>query len=217
MSTLVNQLLALAERVGQEAKALREAMQSGGAVIGEIKLMGFAAVPAGWLVCNGATLPTTSYPQLYEKIGNTFGGAGATYMLPNFTNALPLQSGDYVSIGASRSDAKHVQSQIQFTLTADNMPAHTHEATLNASNDAAEFSEPNNGAYLATGASAGNAQPFLYSPDKAAGMVELNADMVTVGYAGGGQAVTVDFDAEFANTLPPVQGVNYLIYAGAAA
>lgn len=217
MSTLMTQLLALAERVGQEAKALREAMQSGGAVIGEIKLMGFAAVPDGWLVCNGAALPTTSYPQLYEKIGTTFGGGAGTYVLPNFKTALPRQAGDGLVIGATSSAGTSVELPLSFTLTEANLPSHTHTAKMIVSaSDATSPSALWEG-YLASGSTEGTSVPNLYAADRDGGQVDLSGDTVQIASAGDGSPVSTNADVTLPATMPPVVGVNYVIYAGAAA
>lgn len=40
--------------------------------------------PPGWLYCNGATLFVSRFPQLYEVIGNRWGGEeGTTFVLPS--------------------------------------------------------------------------------------------------------------------------------------
>jgi len=44
------------------------------------------AAPAGWLPCDGTTLSTTTYADLFAAIGYTWGGSGATFLLPNFLN-----------------------------------------------------------------------------------------------------------------------------------
>lgn len=45
-------------------------------------------IPSGWIVCNGATISSTSYPLLFDVIGNTYGGTpGSTYKLPPLTNS----------------------------------------------------------------------------------------------------------------------------------
>ena len=43
-----------------------------------------ATLPAGWLECNGASLATASYPELYANIGYTYGGSGANFSLPDY-------------------------------------------------------------------------------------------------------------------------------------
>lgn len=44
-------------------------------------------IPRGWIVCNGATISISSYPLLFDIIGNSYGGtAGTTFRLPPLTN-----------------------------------------------------------------------------------------------------------------------------------
>jgi hypothetical protein len=45
-------------------------------------------IPAGWVVCNGATVPNNRYPLLFKSIGNVYGGTvGSSYRLPPLTNS----------------------------------------------------------------------------------------------------------------------------------
>jgi hypothetical protein len=44
-------------------------------------------IPRGWTICNGRVISNTTYPLLYEVIGNAYGGTeGSTYKLPPLTN-----------------------------------------------------------------------------------------------------------------------------------
>lgn len=40
-------------------------------------------VPTGWVLANGASLSTATYPELYAVIGYRFGGSGANFNVPN--------------------------------------------------------------------------------------------------------------------------------------
>lgn len=53
--------------------------------VGDIKLIPGSSAPKGWLVCNGASVSTTTYSALFAKISYSFGGAGANFTLPNIT------------------------------------------------------------------------------------------------------------------------------------
>lgn len=58
---------------------------------GIIKLFPYNFIPAGWLKCDGSTLPIPKYNQLFSLIGTQFGGDGvSTFKLPDLSNALPL-------------------------------------------------------------------------------------------------------------------------------
>jgi hypothetical protein len=45
-------------------------------------------VPAGWLKCDGSSYNATDYPALYAVIGQTYGGAGSTFNLPDLSSQL---------------------------------------------------------------------------------------------------------------------------------
>jgi microcystin-dependent protein len=46
-------------------------------------LGGTSTLPTGWLLANGASLSTATYPALFAVIGYSFGGAGASFSVPN--------------------------------------------------------------------------------------------------------------------------------------
>ena len=47
--------------------------------IGTILPYGGASAPSGWMICNGASLLRTDYPELFAVIGTAFGSADATH------------------------------------------------------------------------------------------------------------------------------------------
>jgi microcystin-dependent protein len=53
--------------------------------VGDIKLMPGNTAPKGWLLCNGASVSTTTYAALFTRIAYSFGGSGASFTLPNIT------------------------------------------------------------------------------------------------------------------------------------
>jgi microcystin-dependent protein len=52
----------------------------------EAYLGGTSAVPAGWVLANGASLGTATYPGLFAVLGYRFGGSGANFSVPNLNN-----------------------------------------------------------------------------------------------------------------------------------
>lgn len=51
--------------------------------VGGVVAFAGPAVPAGWLVCDGASLRQSTYPDLYSAIGKTFGGSTLMFSLPD--------------------------------------------------------------------------------------------------------------------------------------
>ena len=75
------------------------------------------AGPAGWLLCDGASVATATYPDLFTAIGYTYGGAGANFNLPNLVDVFVRgQSTQTAATGGADS----------LTLSTAQMPTHTH-------------------------------------------------------------------------------------------
>jgi microcystin-dependent protein len=54
--------------------------------VGEIMIVSFNYCPGNWLPADGRLLNTTDYQTLYDVIGTTYGGDGATtFALPKLT------------------------------------------------------------------------------------------------------------------------------------
>ena len=45
-----------------------------------------ANAPSGWLLCNGQTVPSATYPQLYSAIGSAYGGDATNFKVPDLIN-----------------------------------------------------------------------------------------------------------------------------------
>lgn len=75
--------------------------------------------PDGWLVCDGGSYATTDYPELFALIGYTFGGAGASFNVPDYRDLILMGAGTIVGVGAEAGNAS-------VTLVTGNVPAHTH-------------------------------------------------------------------------------------------
>lgn len=59
--------------------------------VGVMLPYGGAAVPAGqWALCNGASLPTATYPKLFSVLGFRYGGSGGTFNVPNMAGMVPI-------------------------------------------------------------------------------------------------------------------------------
>lgn len=76
-------------------------------------------IPRGYLLCDGASYPTTDYPDLYAVIGNTYGGDTENFNVPNLVDkfiqgsstsgtekeaGLPNITGSISNAGATQND-----------------------------------------------------------------------------------------------------------------
>ena len=50
--------------------------------VGSVIYFANSSVPIGYLKCNGASLSTTTYSNLFTAIGYTYGGSGASFNVP---------------------------------------------------------------------------------------------------------------------------------------
>ena len=102
--------------------------------LGELKLLSFGFPPKGWALCNGQILPINQNQALFSLLGTTHGGDGrTTFALPDLRGRTPLHVGGGVNLGDKTG-------QEGVTLTAGQLPAHTH--SLTATNDLANASVP---------------------------------------------------------------------------
>jgi microcystin-dependent protein len=93
--------------------------------LGEIKLAAFGFAPRGFALCNGQLLPINQNQALFALLGTTYGGNGqTTFALPNLQGRVPLHRGSGLLPGQTIGSNTH-------TLTASEIPLHTH--ALNAS------------------------------------------------------------------------------------
>ena len=95
---------------------------------------GSASIPSGFLLCNGQSVSTTTYAALFAVIGYTYGGSGASFLVPDLT--------DRTVVGVSAANSKSLAQGIgantvtptgniagstgSTTLTTQQIAAHSH-------------------------------------------------------------------------------------------
>lgn len=90
--------------------------------LGEIRSFSFSYAPTGWALCAGQTLPINQNQALFSLLGTAYGGDGvSTFALPDLRGRTPVHLGNGVTQGQSSGEEAH-------TLTAAEMPGHTHAA-----------------------------------------------------------------------------------------
>jgi microcystin-dependent protein len=88
--------------------------------IGEMRMFAGNFAPAGWAFCDGQLLPISENDALFTLIGTTYGGDGEqTFALPDLRSRIPIHQGNGFVL-AETGGAEQV------TLTANQVPAHTH-------------------------------------------------------------------------------------------
>jgi len=138
--------------------------------LAEIRLMSFVFAPKGWALCNGQLLPINQNQALFSLLGTTFGGDGrVNFGLPDVQGRVPVHMGNGFTLGQRGGEQAH-------TLTASEIPQHTHQAQ--ASSTSGNTNIP------ATNLLAGSAPNNLYGA--AAALEAMNGATIT--NAGGSQA-----------------------------
>lgn len=95
--------------------------------VGEIRMFGGNFAPAGWMFCDGQTLPISENEVLFQLIGTTYGGDGeSTFQLPNLQSRVPIH------FGTAKSGTTYQLAQTggveTVTLNTQQIPIHNHAA-----------------------------------------------------------------------------------------
>jgi microcystin-dependent protein len=137
--------------------------------LAEVRIVGFNFAPRGWAFCDGQILPINQNQSLYSLLGTTYGGDGrTTFALPDLRGRTPIHVGESYREGQKSGEETH-------TLSADEMPQHTHTARASSVDGNTPVPSPN---ILAQTPSR------IYNDPT--NLVDLRADTVTS--VGGGQA-----------------------------
>ena len=152
--------------------------------IGQIVLFAGNFAPRGWALCNGQLLPISQNTALFSILGTTYGGNGqTTFALPDLRGRVAVSSGQ--GPGLTPRSLGEMAGSETVTLTASQMPAHTH--AVNATNNGQTTNRPQS-AVPAKGGTYSTASP--------------DTTMNAVGNAGGSQPH---------DNLPPYTTLNYII------
>ncbi len=98
---------------------------------GLINAYGGTNAPSGWLMCNGSAVSRTTYSNLFNVIGTSFGvGNGSTtFNLPDLRQRFPMgksASGTGSTLGGTGGNIDHSHTTASHTLTTGEMPYHRH-------------------------------------------------------------------------------------------
>jgi microcystin-dependent protein len=163
---------------------------------GEIRIFAGNYAPTDWQLCDGTTLPVSSYEALFSLIGTYYGGDGVnTFNVPDLRGRLAISQGQ--GPGLSLRPLAQQGGTEQAVLDASSMTAHTH--TLNAAG--ANASTPTAGPGV-TFANTAEQNTMYVNNGATPAPNKVSPAAVTIGNAGAGQAH---------DNIMPSLALNYII------
>ena len=109
--------------------------------IGQIIQGGWNFAPRGYHMCDGSLLAIQQNAALFSLLGTTFGGNGVqTFGLPNLLGRTMVGAGN--GAGLSPYVLGQTAGTETNTLTQNNLPSHTHAATLNLTSSLSAAQQP---------------------------------------------------------------------------
>jgi len=105
---------------------------------GGIVAYGGTTAPSGWLLCDGASVSTGTYADLFAVIAHRFGGAGGTFNVPDLQQRFALgkaAAGTGATLGSTGGLIDHTHTGPSHTHTiavhTHSIAAHTHTVPYN--------------------------------------------------------------------------------------
>ena len=168
--------------------------------VAEIRLFAGNFPPAGWAFCDGSLLPISENDVLFSLIGTTYGGDGqSTFALPDLRGRVPIGIGQGTSLSNRILGEKVGQETV--TLTAANMPSHSHTAGIVVNNGNATTSAPTTATSIATSGSF-SGRTFLPNLSYNSNVPDVTIQTVTASSVGTSTPVSIS---------RPRLGLNYII------
>ena len=183
--------------------------------VGDYKWSARSGDSHGWVLCDWRSLSRAEYPELFETIGTTFGAVDSdTFQLPDARGRIMAAAG-----ATPQQALGSVRGAESTTLTTNNLPAHTHSGTTDASGSHSHTTNATGGS---VGLAVADGSNTVVDTDSSGG--ELNVWTLP-------RALTVDNDGSHTHTFttgstgngqpfsimqPTLYGGNLFIYAGYA-
>ncbi len=188
--------------------------------LGTIVMWPMDWAPQNWAICDGAVIAIQQNTALFSLLGTKFGGNGTTtFALPDLRGRMPIGMGQ--GLGLPSYTLGQQGGMADTTLTQNNLPSHTHPATLsltglgatttlNVSTQGGGTSTPTAGASLCTAAGGPGGADIYITPAPTANLVALGNISTAVSGSG---TVTVDAtgNGQPFDNHPPYLGINFII------
>jgi microcystin-dependent protein len=159
--------------------------------ISEIRIFAGNFAPNYWNFCDGSLQSIANNTALFSLIGTTYGGDGqVTFALPDFRGRMPIGTGGQYELG-------QMAGSNSVTMTAANLPAHTHVGTASIT----AFSG-NGSTNIPVNAFPADSNDSRYASIQNSVAMNANAAVVNTGFTGSNYPIDVQ---------QPYLGIYYII------
>jgi microcystin-dependent protein/CheY-like chemotaxis protein len=190
---LKENLLDLLELLQTHSQRLEEKLKQMDAnqYMGEIRMFAGKKIPDGWIECDGRRLSMITYRELYDLIGDRFGGDQLSYFnVPDLRGRMPISFGQ--GKGLSNQVLGEQAGRERVTLSVEELPRHTHNARVSNVNGTSD--SPAGASWAKAGRSA------IYNDQL--GLPTVNMSASAIGSSGKGGPH---------ENMPPFLALNYII------
>ncbi len=171
--------------------------------IGTILMWAMNWAPTNWAICDGSLLSISQNTALFSLIGTSYGGNGTSnFALPDLRGRLPIGMGQ--GPGLSLRTLGELTGTEQVTLTAANMPPHSHNLTATNTPNANLTQAPANNWSLGAAASVSGDRPPVITPVSMYTSTPQGASVPSAPTSVVGSGIPVE-------NMPPVLCVNFII------
>lgn len=173
------------------------------AFIGTIMAWAGTYEPMGWAFCNGQTLPIAQYSAVFAVLGTTYGGNGTTtFQLPDLRGRVIIGAGN--GTGLTQYELGESGGSEANTLTASNMPAHTHALMGNTNTTLPGANTPGSTTVLSIAKDGMGKAINVYGNTSTTQPTLTPMNSQSIGTTGGGASTPI-------STIQPFQTINYII------
>lgn len=163
---------------------------------GHIVLAAYNAVDEGYLLCDGSSYLNSAYPDLFAKIGTSYGSLdGSHFGVPDLLGRFPVGAGNSHEHGSTLIPFADHGGEATHQLSASQIPPHTHPAPSGASQ----------GMYVRTAGS-----PSLWIPTATTSSGFPSPLFATPALTNASTGASTGGGGDH-NNMPPYVGVNYFI------